>query len=122
MNTGDIGEVTVDGKDYRGSNDIRFIGSADYQGRLCGKGVRRRIAMGKATVGGLTSLWKDAGDEGETSETFCVPDCSKRSGLGQLRKHERRKIDAFELVVVLEKRTESIVAGEKDNHMDHREH
>ena len=36
-----------------------------------------------------------------------------------MRKHER--IERFR-VVVLEKRTESIVDGEKDKHMDHREH
>ena len=49
----------------------------------------------------LTSIWKDrgvnAGDEGETSESFAVPDCSIRSGDLDKRKHERRKIDAFEL-------------------------
>ena len=43
------------------------------------KEVRRRIGMGKATMGGLTSIWKDremsnTGDEGETSERFGVPD------------------------------------------------
>ena len=36
--------------------------------------------MGKAAMGGLTSLWKDRGDKGETSESFGVPDCSIRSG------------------------------------------
>ena len=41
--------------------------------------MRRRIAMGKAAMGGLTSIWKDrgnAGDEGETSESFGVSDCT----------------------------------------------
>ena len=37
-----------------------------------------------------------------------------------MRKHERRKIDAFDMT--LEKSTESIVDGEKYKHMDHREH
>ena len=36
-----------------------------------------------------------------------------------MRIHERRKID---VLLVLEKGTESIVDGEKDKHMDHREH
>ena len=68
---------------YRGSNEIRFLGSADTKDGLCEKEVRRRIAMGKAAMGGLTSIWKDRGvmlDEGETSESFGVPDCSIRSG------------------------------------------
>ena len=50
MNTGDIGEVTVDGKDievvtkegYRGSNEIRFLGSADYQGRTMREGSAKK--------------------------------------------------------------------------------
>ena len=39
----------------------------------------------------------NAGDEGETSESFGVPDCSAVYGAETwtIRKHERRKIDAF---------------------------
>ena len=37
--------------------------------------------MGKAAIGGLTSIWKgrrsNTGDEGETSESFGVPDCTR---------------------------------------------
>ena len=33
---------------------------------LCEKKVRRRIAMGKAPMGGLTSIWKDRGETLET--------------------------------------------------------
>ena len=33
---------------------------------LCEKEVRRRIAMGKAAMGGLTSIWKDRGVTLET--------------------------------------------------------
>ena len=60
----------------------------DYitKGGLCEMEVRRRIAMEKGAMGGLTSIWKDrganAGDEGETSESFGVPDCTERR-LGQ---------------------------------------
>ena len=55
-------------------------------GGLCEEEVRRRIAMGKAAMGGLTSIRKDigdrsnAGDEGETSENVGVPDSTAWSG------------------------------------------
>ena len=40
----------------------------------------------------------NAGDEGETSESCCVPDSTIYGAeTWTMRKHERRKIDAFEL-------------------------
>ena len=63
----------------------------------------------------------NAGDEGETSERFGVPDCTLLSG--DLDNEEtREKEDRRFRVVVLEKSSESIVDGEKDQHIDHREH
>ena len=63
----------------------------------------------------------NAGDEGETSESCCVPGCTIRSGdLDNVK--TRDKEDRCFRVVVLEKNTESIVDGEKDNNCnDHRE-
>ena len=62
---------------------------------------------------------QNAGDEGETSESCGVPDCSVRNGdiLWTMRKHDRRKIDAFELWCWRRVPTESIVDGEKDQHI-----
>ena len=42
MTTGDIGAVTVEGKDYRGSNKICFLGSADYRGRTVREGSAKK--------------------------------------------------------------------------------
>ena len=82
---------------YRGSNEIRFLGSADYQGRT----MRRRIAMGKAATGGLTSIWKDRGVTMETKvklvKVLVFPIVHYGAETWTMRKHERRKIDAFEL-------------------------
>ena len=64
---------------------------------------------------------RNDGDESETSESFGVPDCSLRSGDLDNEK-TREKEDRRFRVVVLEKSTESIVDGEKDKHMDNREH
>ena len=63
----------------------------------------------------------DAVDEGETSESFGDPDCFIRSG-GLDNEKTWEKEDRRFRVVVLEKSTESIVDGEKDRHMDNREH
>ena len=59
MTTGDIGEVTVDGKDIEVVTKFVFLGALITKDGLCEKEVRRRIAMGKAAMGGLTSIWKD---------------------------------------------------------------
>ena len=115
MTTVDIGEVTVDGKDIEVVTKCVFVGALITKDGLCKKEVRRRIAMGKTAMGGLT--W----DEGETSESFGVPDCSIRSGdLDDAKTWEKE--DRRFPVVVLEKSTESIVDEEIDKHIDHREH
>ena len=54
MTTGDIGEVTVDGKDIEVVTKFVFLRALITKGGLCEKEVRRRIAMGKASMGGLT--------------------------------------------------------------------
>ena len=51
MTTGDIGEVTK----------FVFLVALITEDGLCEKEVRRRIPMGKAAMGGLTSIWKDRG-------------------------------------------------------------
>ena len=61
MTTGDIGEVTVDGKDTEVVTKFVFLGTLITEDGLCEKEVRRRIAMGKAAMGGQTSIWKDGG-------------------------------------------------------------
>ena len=63
MNTGDIGEVTVDG------NDIAVVTQFVFLAALITK-EGRRISMGKAAMGELTSIWKDRGDDGE-GEMWC---------------------------------------------------
>ena len=59
MTTGDIGEVTVDGKDIEVVTKFVSLGALITKDGLCENEVRRRIDMGKAAMGGLTSiLWK----------------------------------------------------------------
>ena len=64
--TGYIGEVTVDGKDIDVVTKNNFLGMMITEDGLCQKKVRRRIAMGKAAMGGLTPIWKDRGITLET--------------------------------------------------------
>ena len=63
MATGDIGEVTVD---IEVVTKLVFLGALITEDALCEKEVRRRIAMGKSEMGGLTSIWKDRGVTLET--------------------------------------------------------
>ena len=82
MTTGDIGEVTVDAKDNRGSNEICFHGSTDYQGRTMREGSATKNSYEKSRNGrtniNIEGQRSNAGNEGETSDSFGVPDI--RSG------------------------------------------
>ena len=66
MTTGYIGEVTVDGKDIEVVTKFISLGALITKDGLCGKEVQRRMAIGKAAMGGLTSIWKDRGVTMET--------------------------------------------------------
>ena len=59
VTTGDIGAVAIDGKDIEVVTKFVFLRALVTEDGLCEKEVRRRIAMGKAAMGGLTSIWKD---------------------------------------------------------------
>ena len=101
MTTGDIGEVTVDGKDIEVVTKFVFSGALLTKDIPCEKEVRRRIAMGKAAMGGLTSIWKDRGVTMEMKvklvKVLVFPIVLYGAETWAMRKHERRKIDAFEL-------------------------
>ena len=65
---------------YRGSTKFVFFVALITDGGLCEKEVRRRIAVGKCAMGGLTSIWKDRGVTLETKvklvKVFDVPGCT----------------------------------------------
>ena len=109
----------------KGSNEIRFIGSADYQGRTMRERSAKKNSYGKIRNGrtniNMEGQRNNAGVEDETSESVGVPDCSIRSGDLDNEKTREKNGRLFR-VVVLEKSTESIVDGEKDQHIDHREY
>ena len=93
MTTGDIG----DGKDI-GLDVVTkfvFLGALITKDGLC---ERRRIGMGKAAMGGLTSIWKDRGVTLETKvklvTVLVFPIVLFGAETWTMRKHERRKIDA----------------------------
>ena len=101
VTTGDIGEVTVDGKDIKVVTKFVFLGALVTKDGLCEKEVRRRIAMGTAAMGGLTSIWKDRGVTMETKvklvKVLMFPIVLYGAETWTMRNHEKRKIDAFEL-------------------------
>ena len=101
MTTGDFGEVTEDGKDIEVVMKFVFLGALITRDGICGKEVRRRIDMGKAAMGGLTSIWKDSGVTMETKvklvKVLVFLIVLYGTETWTMRKHERKKIDAFEL-------------------------
>ena len=72
MTTGDIGEVKVDGKDIEEITTFVFLGTLITKDGLCEKEVRRRIAMGKAAMGGLTSISSASHHSGRLSSRICL--------------------------------------------------
>ena len=101
MNTGDIGQVTVDGNYIEVVTKFVFLVALITEDGLCEMEVRRRIAMGKAAIGELTSIWKDRGVTMETKvklvKVLVFPIVLCEAETRTMRNHERRKIDAFEL-------------------------
>ena len=96
--------MKIDGKDIEVVTKFVFLGALITKDGLdaCEKEVRRRIAtMGKAAMGGLTPIWKDRGVTLETKVTLVnnlvFPIVLYGAETWTMRKHERRKIDAFEL-------------------------
>ena len=93
--------MTVDRKDIEVLTKFVFSGAMITEDGLCEKEVRRKIAMRKATMGGLTSIWKDRGVTLEKKVklvnvlVFAIVLYEAETWI--MRKHERRKIDDFEL-------------------------
>ena len=85
---------------YRGSNKICFLGSADYRGRTMREGSAKKNSYWKSR-NGRTSIWKDRGVTLETKvklvKVLVFPIVLYGAETWTMRKHERRKIDAFEL-------------------------
>ena len=103
MTTGDIGAVTVDGKDIEIVTKCVFLWSAGYRGRTMRDGSAKKNSYGKSRNGGggLTSTWKDRRVTLETKvklvKVLVFPIALYGAETWTMRKHERRKIDAFEL-------------------------
>ena len=103
MTTGDIGAVTVDGKDIEVVTKFVFLGALITEDGLCEKEVRRRIAMGNAAMGGLTCYINMEGQRSKMEtkvklvKVLVFPIVLYGAETWTMRKHERRKIDAFEL-------------------------
>ena len=88
-------------EEYRGSNEIRFLVSADYQGRTMREGSAKKNSYGKSRNGrtniNMEGQRSNAGDEGQTSEVLVFPIVLYGAKTCTMRKHERRKINIFEL-------------------------
>lgn len=93
--------MIVDGKKVEVVTRFMFLGTLITKDGLCDKEIRRRIAMGKAAIGGLTTIWKDRGIKRETKvklvKALVFPIVLYGAETWTLRKAERKKIDAFEL-------------------------
>ena len=101
MMSEDQGEMVVDGKHIEVVSHFIFLGSLITKDGFCEKEIRRRLAMGRSAMGGLTKIWKDRGITLRTKirlvKALVFPIVLYGSESWTMRKLERNMIDAFEL-------------------------
>ena len=101
MTTGDIGEVTISGENIEVVTKFVSLGALITKDGLCEKEVGRIIAMGKAAMGRLTSIWKDRGVTLVTKvklvKVLVFPIVLYGAETWTMRKHERNRRSTFEL-------------------------
>ena len=101
MMTEDQGEMVVDGKHIEVVSHFIFLVSLITKDGLCEKEIRRRLAMGRSAMRGLTKIWKDRiitlriKIRLVKSLVFHIVLYGAESWT--MRKLERKMIDAFEL-------------------------
>ena len=101
MMTEDQGEMVVDGKHIEVVSHFIFLVSLIPKDGFCEKEIRRRLAMGRSVMGGLTKIWKDRGITLRIKMrlvraiVFSIVLYGAESWI--IRKLERKMIDAFEL-------------------------
>ena len=61
MKTEDQGEMVVDGKHIEVVSHFIFLGYLITKDGFYEKEIRKRLAMGRSAMGGLTKIWKDKG-------------------------------------------------------------
>ena len=91
----------VDGKIVEDVTSFMILGVLITRDGVCDKGIRRRIAMGKAAMGGLTTIWKDRRIKLATKvipmKALVFPIALYGAETWTLRTAERKNIDAFEM-------------------------
>ena len=101
MMSEDQGEMVVDGKHIEVVSHFIFLGSLITKDGFCEKEIRRRLAMGRSAMGGLTKIWKDRGITLRTKirlvKALVFPIVLYGAESWTMRKLERKMIDAFEL-------------------------
>ena len=93
--------MEVDGKHIEVVSHYIFLGSLITKDGFSEKEIRRKLAMGRSAMGGLTKIWKDRGITLRTKirliKDLVFPIFLYRTESWTMRKLERKMIDAFEL-------------------------
>ena len=93
--------MVVNGKHIEVVSHFIFLGSLITKDGFCEKEIRRRLVMGRSTMGGLTKIWKDRGITLRTKirlvKALVFPIVLYRAESWTMRHFERKIIDAFEL-------------------------
>ena len=101
MMTEDQGEMVVDGKHIEVVSHFILLGSLITKDGFCEMEIRRRLAMGRSAMGGLTKIGKDRGITLRTKirlvKALVFPIVLYGAESWTMRKLERKMIDAFEL-------------------------
>ena len=101
MMTEDQGEMVVDGKHIEVVSHFIFLGSLITKDGFCEKDIRRRLAICRSVMGGLTKILKVRGITLRTKtrlvKSLVFPIVLYGAESWTMRKLERKMIDDFEL-------------------------
>ena len=97
MMTEDQREMVVDRKHIEVVSHFIFLGSLITKDGFCEKEIRRRLAMGRSAMGGLTNIWKYRGITLRTKSRLVKALVFPIVLYGAESWTMRKMIDAFEL-------------------------
>ena len=93
--------IQTDGEDIEIVNTFNFLGAMIVDTGGSSEEIKRRLAIGRTSAIGLTSIWKDRGISRNTKikimNTLVFPVATYGSETWALGAADRKKIDAFEM-------------------------
>ena len=100
MSTAKIDSFAINGVELEVVRSFVFLGSTIEEDGDCKEEIKRRLALGRASMGGLEKIWKDKNITMQSKirlvNALVFPVALYGCESWTLRQNERKKVDAFE--------------------------